>query len=194
MKHLKRNFCYWGNSLYSLAKKMIEEAKKLNESVCFELNGVTVIAHPKGSDVNSIERRYDREFERQYKKRKESPEGKALALKERAENKESLRIERKAIAQGIVPFKIRNRNLWAKVVEENKKDMMRMLRFTSRWAQIMEMEIAENKKLSRIAKKASHKANSEGLSGSEFECALEILCGVWRHGKELRRHYYHGRT
>ncbi|MFA6227484.1 MAG: hypothetical protein WC631_03360 [Candidatus Paceibacterota bacterium] len=185
MRHLKRGFCDYGDNLYSLARKMIGRAKKLNNSVCIRFNGIIVTAHPKGSSVKSIVRNYEKEWGR-------SPEGRAEILKEKAEDRKYLRLKRKAIAQGIVPFKVRNKNLWAEIVETNKREMMGMLRFASRWAQIMEIKIGEGKKLSRIAGWASHKVDTETISGLEFKCALDVLCKVWKYGKELERHYFRG--
>lgn len=54
------------------------------------------------------------------------------------------------------------------------------------WADLMEAEMAKGKKLEDIAKKTSHDADKEGITGFMYGCAVAALSDFWEHGEELR--------
>ncbi len=60
-------------------------------------------------------------------------------------------------------------------------------RFAQRWAEMMEAEIAAGKTLESIAKETSRTADTEGITGFMYGCAVSILAGVWEYGEALRR-------
>lgn len=77
---------------------------------------------------------------------------------------------------------------WNKTVENNRDPYGACaIRFCERWADMMEQEIAKGAKLADIAKKTSHDADTEGITGLMYGCAVNILAHVWEHGEELRR-------
>ena len=47
--------------------------------------------------------------------------------------------------------------------------------------------MSEGQKLEDIAKKASHEADTDGLTGFMYGCAVNVLAGVWKHGEALRK-------
>jgi hypothetical protein len=59
--------------------------------------------------------------------------------------------------------------------------------YASRWALLMEQKLAEGKKLQEVAEKTSHEADTEGITGYMYGCAVGILATVWVHGEMLRR-------
>ena len=59
--------------------------------------------------------------------------------------------------------------------------------YGERWADIMESEIEQGKKLEDIAKETSHEADTEGLTGFMYGCAVQALAHFWIHGEKLRR-------
>lgn len=59
--------------------------------------------------------------------------------------------------------------------------------YARRWAELMEQKIEAGAKLEDIAKDTSHEANTEGITGFMYGCAVGILAKVWVHGEELRR-------
>ena len=59
--------------------------------------------------------------------------------------------------------------------------------FTERWADLMEAEMASGKKIEDCAKDTSHKADTEGITGFMYGCAVQALAHFWEHGEILRR-------
>ena len=55
-----------------------------------------------------------------------------------------------------------------------------------RWADMMEDRISKGEKISDIAKETSHEADTEGITGFMYGCAVNILAQVWEYGEELR--------
>ena len=57
---------------------------------------------------------------------------------------------------------------------------------------MMEERIANGEKIEDIAKELSHKADTEGITGFMYGCAVSILLQCWEYGEELRR--WHNRV
>ena len=58
--------------------------------------------------------------------------------------------------------------------------------YMHQWADLMESEMAKGKPLSEVADKASHDADTEGITGFMYGCAAAALAKYWEHGEELR--------
>lgn len=61
------------------------------------------------------------------------------------------------------------------------------INYAQRWAEAMEREIAEGRSISEVAERTSHEADTEGITGFMYGCAVSVLSGVWEHGEELRQ-------
>ena len=61
------------------------------------------------------------------------------------------------------------------------------IRYAAVWASMMDAEIAKGAKVADIAKRTSHEADDEGITGFMYGCAVSLLSKVWTHGEELRR-------
>ena len=60
--------------------------------------------------------------------------------------------------------------------------------FAESWSNLMEKEIKlGDLELSNFAKKMSHKADIEGITGFMYGAAVNILASVWIYGESLRR-------
>lgn len=53
------------------------------------------------------------------------------------------------------------------------------------WAAAMEAQIAQGKTVAEIAKEASRTADTEGITGFMYGCAVQGLAHTWAHGAEL---------
>jgi hypothetical protein len=62
-----------------------------------------------------------------------------------------------------------------------------ILRYAHYWASLMEAEIAAGNKLEDIADSTSHTADTEGITGFMYGCAVSFLSHCWEHGEALRR-------
>ena len=83
---------------------------------------------------------------------------------------------------------------YAKYRELNTKDSYSagVVHFTERWADLMEKALAESRELfvgekyKTLASTLSHEANTEGITGFMYGCAVNALANFWIHGEELR--------
>ena len=76
---------------------------------------------------------------------------------------------------------------WLKTVEANQDGYgAAVMSYASRWANLMEQRMADGTALSVCAEKTSHDADTEGITGFMYGCAVSILARVWKHGEALR--------
>jgi len=61
------------------------------------------------------------------------------------------------------------------------------VRYAQRWAEVMEAEMLDGATIGAIAKRTSHDANTEGITGFMYGCAVAMLAKCWEHGDDLRR-------
>jgi hypothetical protein len=59
--------------------------------------------------------------------------------------------------------------------------------FAERWARLMQLGIAEGKRLEDIADPLVSEADLEGITGFMYGCAVSVLVKCWTHGEALRR-------
>lgn len=59
--------------------------------------------------------------------------------------------------------------------------------FAARWADLMEAKIDAGAVLADVAKATCREADTEGITGFMYGCAVSILSQCWVHGEQLRR-------
>lgn len=64
---------------------------------------------------------------------------------------------------------------------------MGVVDFMHRWADLMEESIASGKEIPEIADEASQNADTEGITGFMYGCAVSALAKFWEHGETLRK-------
>lgn len=85
-------------------------------------------------------------------------------------------------------MKLKNKEGWEQFVAINNDPYgSGVVRYAERWANMMEREMEDGKALIEIADATSHKADTEGITGYMYGCAVSILSQVWEHGEELRK-------
>ncbi len=62
-----------------------------------------------------------------------------------------------------------------------------IFRYAEKWATMMECAIQRGEKIKDVAKKLSHDADTEGITGYMYGAAVNILSQCWEHGEELRK-------
>jgi len=84
---------------------------------------------------------------------------------------------------------LKNEAAWKKYVEVNKTDSYSngVIVFAKLWARLMEANIAAGKTIEDCADECSHLADTDGITGFMYGCAVSILAQVWLHGEILRR-------
>lgn len=61
------------------------------------------------------------------------------------------------------------------------------VRYAARWAKLMEEKLAKGEKIEDVADKTSHEADTEGITGFMYGCAVSMLSQCWKHGEALRK-------
>lgn len=85
-------------------------------------------------------------------------------------------------------MKLKNKEGWDKHVAANTDPYGKgVIDYVERWASLMETEIESGKSVEEIAERTSHEADTEGITGFMYGCAVSVLSQVWEHGEELRR-------
>lgn len=85
-------------------------------------------------------------------------------------------------------MKFKNEQEWILHVEANKDSGygMGVMDYAERWANLMEKALEEGACLSDVADAISHEADTDGITGFMYGCAVSILSKCWVYGEELR--------
>lgn len=62
-----------------------------------------------------------------------------------------------------------------------------VINYMTRWAEMMETEIAAGKTVAEAATETEFKADTEGITGYMYGCAVNALSHLWEYGEELRQ-------
>lgn len=193
-----------GSDLYDC----IKNAKAMEGGAQFEFNGVLIKAAP-----DSDEKLLARDYFRALQKKISSPVGPyppaelsadALAndaridaeiaerdrvMREEWERKD--KAKRAALASEIVgaKFTLKDPEFWAQSKAKNQDAYGgAVLNYAFVWAMLMDVRMRrQNATVADVAKQASHDADTEGITGFMYGCAVSILSACWEHGEELRR-------
>ncbi len=77
---------------------------------------------------------------------------------------------------------------WAKFRENNTHPYGKaVVDFAERWADLMEQRLNAGAKLEDIAKETMRQADTDGITGFMYGCAVAALAHGWIHGETLRR-------
>ena len=63
----------------------------------------------------------------------------------------------------------------------------RCFTYAEKWAALMEGEMTAGRSLADVAEVTSREADTDGITGFMYGCAVSILAQMWEHGEELRR-------
>ena len=85
-------------------------------------------------------------------------------------------------------MKLKDKDGWELTVKNNQDPYGKAgVSFAEAWADLMEERMEKGETLVECAKEASHNADTEGITGFMYGCAVSILSQVWEHGEELRK-------
>lgn len=62
----------------------------------------------------------------------------------------------------------------------------RVVSYGEDWANLMEARMANGEKIADIAKPTSHEADTDGITGFMYGCAVQALAHFWEYGEALR--------
>lgn len=85
-------------------------------------------------------------------------------------------------------MKIADQASWDEGIKNNTDPYgARCYSYAKDWAELMEAEIEKGKTVADVAKATSRKADTDGITGFMYGCAVEILSRVWDYGEGLRK-------
>jgi len=85
-------------------------------------------------------------------------------------------------------MQISNKENWQKWVDGNPDEYGKaIITYAERWANLMEEGMLSGMSLEKVADKASHDADTEGITGFMYGAAVSVLFTSWIHGDALRR-------
>jgi hypothetical protein len=85
-------------------------------------------------------------------------------------------------------MKIVDQEAWQSWVDNNQDPYgSGVIRYAERWADLIEAAMTNGESLEDVAKRTSHEADTEGITGFMYGAAVSVLTTVWEHGDRLRR-------
>ena len=85
-------------------------------------------------------------------------------------------------------MKVKDEAGWKKANDSNTDPYGNAcIRYAERWADLMEEKMVNGQAIADMAKETSHEADTDGITGFMYGCAVSVLAGAWEYGDELRR-------
>lgn len=198
----------WNNLISATIKEMIQFAKENNLTAKQKLNDVTVFVN--GDSCFDLIYRDQKRAQSGYIKKEVGPYPKTeLSAKDKerdarikaknelererqqAKHAKNARIHREKVEKKLSnapEIELSNKAGWQKSQSNNRDDYGNaILAYAERWARLMQIEMANSRKLEEIASATSHEADLEGITGFMYLCAVSCLSENWKHGEKLRR-------
>ena len=181
-----------GHITEGIIPQMLDLCRTLNHPVHANLNGITMAVHEYDTILTAIQR-WEILLEARAKaaeaKRKEyeaSPEYAAAqaAAKAKKETEDRRRQELLSLAPDGPTFT--DPEGWEKTLENNTSSYgAGVVFFANTWAQMMEGLINQGSALKDIADECSNLADTDGITGFMYGCAVSILSQCWKYGSDL---------
>lgn len=177
-----------GRTIDDEATALVESANYLNEPVMMVFNTVNLVAYPHCHSPENIVRNYWAESNARHWRYINSKEYKTREREAKIRQKQKDLLLATALKEAPSLMTLKNADAWWEFVANNQDSYGNAaIRFTDRWARLMEWKMSQGVALEDCASEMSHLADNEGITGFMYGCAVGILSHVWKHGEELRR-------
>lgn len=91
-------------------------------------------------------------------------------------------------------MEFKDKGAWNEWLEANQEGYgLAVMEYTECWADLMEQALEGGAELEDIADSASHEADTDGITGFMYGCAVTMLARCWVHGERLR-HWHNLKT
>jgi len=175
-----------GEDVSTTAERMVAMATDMQTTVKASFNDIPLEATA-ASTKDSIVTAYGNEMDRRHKEYIASDEYK-LAEEERKRKDEQSRIDLENALRDAPPMTVIDEKKWADAKQKNSDPYGgAVMQYAERWARIMESRINAGQSLSDCADETSNIADSEGLTGFMYGCAVSTISEHWKYGEDLRR-------
>lgn len=175
-----------GENINEAALNMTALAKTVCRDVIATFNDIILTASPSG-DPQEIINYYHTESGHRHEEYINSPEH-----KEQQRQSEEAQQRRDATLKGaptVAPqLKVTDGAKWDSWVTANIDPYgAATMRFAERWGRLMQAQIRHGKQLDDCADECCSVADSEGITGFMYGCAVGVLAETWEYGEQLRR-------
>ena len=195
-----------GNNFSTVSEKAKQIATEKSVTVEFEFNGVICLVN-KDTNLDWLYRDYSNSWlmdwklvgprcleiyepaiQKEFEKRKKARDEKQAiqdAENRAKEEKEKKEFEAKVKGVEVEIIDIGAYNDWKSKNTDGYGACI--FKYAEGWAKLMQVEIANGKKLVECAEPTSFQLGFLGISGFMYGAAVAILSKCWKHGEELRR-------
>ncbi len=175
-----------GNNINSACDEAVKMAKLELCNVEFDFNDQNITATP-DSDPAALAKHFMDECARRHAEYVASPEYKRQQEKYDRKQRERENKLNAVLADAPEHMTLRDPEGWKKSCEVNSDGYSgAVMNYAERWARLMEARMSKGERIADIADDCSHLADSEGITGFMYGCAVGILSKVWQHGEALR--------
>lgn len=175
-----------GEHISETAENMVKAAKVHFKRVTATFNDIALSASPSGTPQEIITY-YNEESKRRHDAYINSPEYKERQVKAEEEQRRKKSTLARALAVA-PPLKVTDQAMWDSWVQANTDPYgAATMRFTERWGKLMQAQIRQGKQLDACADECCSVADSEGITGFMYGCAVSMLAQCWEYGEQLRR-------
>lgn len=177
-----------GERIDRACEKLVAATLKHGTQVSGMFNEIELIAQPGVTTAEELAQFYRDESQRRHEAYIASPE---YAAREKAAKDRAIQ-ERLAFAMAMEdapPIELRDDAGWNEFKERNSHDgySAGVTRYAENWARIMQKRVAAGESVAEAAKASQFIADTEGITGFMYGCAVQALAAFWIHGEELRR-------
>lgn len=175
-----------GNTIQHACKNAVAMAKRELCIVEFSFNTQKLSARP-DSDPAEMAKAYMDECERAHAEYVASPEYARQQEEYARKEREQEEVQKAALSGRPEHMTLRDPKAWQETCAANQDAYGgAVMTYAERWARLMEARMDKGEMLADIADDCSHLADSEGITGFMYGCAVNILSKVWTHGEALR--------
>ena len=176
-----------GERIEDTTRKIVVMAGNHKEAVQAKFNEVILTANP-GDKSEDIAACYMAELKRRHDEYVSSLEYKEACRKAEEEQRAKDLLLQGALSMAPEKMTFRDEALWLECAEKNKDAYgAAVMSFADRWARIMETRVSNGETVESCADEICSLADTEGITGFMYGCAVSILSRVWAHGDALRR-------
>lgn len=182
---------YPGQHVSGASADMVATAAREHRQVTCDFNGIILSAEAT-TTVEDIVAAYKAEITRRHDAYLASPEYAEQQRKARERERTRKDALQEALRTAPARITLIDEAAWNTGLSSNTDSYgAAVYRYADAWARVMEAHVSAGQTIEQCAKDDSSTADTEGITGFMYGCAVAILCRCWIHGEALRRWHNH---
>jgi hypothetical protein len=176
-----------GETINHACETAVRMANDSAQTVEVVFNDIILTVEPNG-DASALVAHYLAECDRRHEEYITSDAYKAQLARAEVARCEQTRAAAEAEAAAPKAMSLADAAAWQKTVDVNSDGYGACtVRYAERWARFMEGRMSAGASLAECADAMSQVADTEGITGFMYGCAVSILSKCWIRGEDLRR-------